>query len=66
MSSFYKLNISEVKRETSEAVSIVFNVPLEFQDFYRFTAGQYINLKLTIDGEEIRRAYSLCSSPKSG
>ena len=66
MSSFYKLNISEVKRETPEAVSIVFNVPLEFQDFYRFTAGQYINLKLTIDGEEIRRAYSLCSSPKSG
>ena len=50
MSSFYKLNISEVKRETPEAVSIVFNVPLEFQDFYRFTAGQYINLKLTIDG----------------
>ena len=66
MSSFYKLNISEVKRETPEAVSIVFNVPLEFQDFYRFAAGQYINLKLTIDGEEIRRAYSLCSSPKSG
>ena len=66
MSSFYKLNISEVKRETPEAVSIVFNVPLEFQDFYRFTAGQYINLKLTIDGEEIRRAYSICSSPKSG
>ena len=66
MSSFYKLNISEVKRETQEAVSIVFNVPLAFQDFYRFTAGQYINLKLTIDGQEIRRAYSLCSSPKSG
>ena len=66
MSAFYKLNISEIKRETQDAVSIVFNIPLEFQDFYRFIAGQYINLKLTIDGEEIRRAYSICSSPKSG
>lgn len=66
MSSFYKLNISEIKRETQDAVSIVFNVPSEYKDFYKFTAGQYINLKLTIDGQEIRRAYSLSSSPKSG
>ena len=65
MSSFYKLNIKEVRRETKDAVSILFNVPLEFKDFYRFTAGQYINLKLTLDGKEIRRAYSLCSSPES-
>jgi ring-1,2-phenylacetyl-CoA epoxidase subunit PaaE len=65
MSSFYKLNIKEVRRETKDAVSILFNVPLEFKDFYRFIAGQYINLKLTLDGKEIRRAYSLCSSPES-
>lgn len=66
MSSFYKLNIKEIKRETASAVSVVFNVPQEYQDFYTFTAGQYVNLKLTLDGEEIRRAYSICSSPKSG
>ena len=65
MSSFYKLNIKEVRRETPEAVSVLFNVPLEFRDFYKFTAGQYLNLKLTLDGEEIRRAYSICSSPES-
>ena len=65
MSSFYKLNIKEVRRETPEAVSVLFNVPLEFRDFYKFTAGQYLNLKLTLDGEEIRRAYSICSSPTS-
>ncbi len=65
MSTFYKLNIKEIKRETKDAVSIVFNVPLEFLDFYKFTAGQYLNLKLTLDGEEIRRAYSICSSPES-
>lgn len=66
MSSFYKLQIKEVKRETSNAISIVFNVPVELKPAYTFTAGQYINLKLTLDGKEIRRAYSICSSPESG
>lgn len=65
MSTFYKLSIKEVKRETPSAISVTFNVPLEFQDFYKFTAGQYVTLKLTLDGEEIRRAYSICSSPNS-
>ncbi len=66
MSSFYKLQIKEVKRETANAISIVFNVPAELKPVYKFTAGQYINLKLTLDGKEIRRAYSICSSPESG
>ena len=65
MSSFYKLQIKEVKRETPSAVSIVFNVPVELKNNYQFLAGQYLNLKLTLDGEEVRRAYSICSSPKS-
>lgn len=65
MSSFYKLNIKEVKREASNAVSILFNVPTELQSTYQFKAGQYLNLKLTLDGQEIRRAYSICSSPES-
>jgi len=65
MSSFYKLKIKEVRRETADAVSVSFSVPLEFQDFYKFTAGQYINLKLTLDGNEIRRAYSICSAPNN-
>ncbi|AWG20825.1 flavodoxin reductase [Flavobacterium faecale] len=66
MSSFLKLIIKEVKRETANAVSILFNVPEELKAEYRFVAGQYVNLKLTLDGKEIRRAYSICSSPESG
>ncbi len=66
MSSFYKLNIKEVRRETKDAVSVLFNVPAELQDHYRFIPGQYINLKLKLDGNEIRRAYSICSAPGSG
>ncbi len=66
MSSFLKLIIKEVKRETATAVSILFNVPAELKPNYAFIAGQYVNLRLTLDGKEIRRAYSICSSPESG
>ncbi len=66
MPSFKKLVIKEVKRETKDAVSILFNVPEELKPNYTFIAGQYVNLRLTLDGKEIRRAYSICSSPESG
>ena len=66
MSTFYKLHIKEVKRETPNTISVSFNVPSELKSAYQFIAGQYINLKLTLDGKEIRRAYSICSSPNSG
>lgn len=66
MSSFYKLAIKEVRRETPEAVSVAFNIPAELKSYYTFIAGQYVTLKLTLDGEEIRRAYSICSAPESG
>lgn len=66
MPNFLKLLIKEVKRETANAVSILFNVPEELKENYKFIAGQYVNLRLTLDGKEIRRAYSICSSPESG
>lgn len=66
MPSFLKLIIKEVKRETADAVSVLFNVPEELKLDYKFIAGQYINLKLTLDNQEIRRAYSICSAPESG
>jgi len=66
MHSFYKLQIQEVKHETANAISVSFHIPAELKPAYQFFAGQYVNLKLTLDGEEIRRAYSICSSPNSG
>ena len=65
MSSFYKLVIKEVKKETPQAVSIAFSIPQELQPAYTFVAGQYVNIKLTLDGKEIRRAYSICSAPNT-
>jgi ring-1,2-phenylacetyl-CoA epoxidase subunit PaaE len=66
MPSFLKLIVKEVKRETKDAVSILFNVPEELKSNYTFIAGQYINLRLTLDNTEIRRAYSICSAPGNG
>ncbi len=66
MSSFYKLAILDVRRETKDAVSIQFQVPAALATQYQFTAGQYVTLKLTLDGVALRRAYSICSAPKSG
>ncbi|MFT6748514.1 MAG: ring-1,2-phenylacetyl-CoA epoxidase subunit PaaE [Flavobacterium sp.] len=66
MSSFYKIQIKEITKETASSVSVVFNIPLELKPNFEYIAGQYINLKLKLDGEELRRAYSICSSPNSG
>ncbi len=66
MSSFHKLSIQEINRETNKSISITFNVPQNLTEAFSFKAGQYITLKTTIEGHEVRRDYSLCSSPKSG
>lgn len=66
MSSFYKLSIKKVIRETPKAVSILFNVADELKELYQFVAGQYVVIKLNLDGQEIRRSYSISASPKSG
>lgn len=66
MSSFHKLSIKTIKRETAKAVSMSFNVPENLKQAFNFKAGQYITLKTEIDGQEVRRDYSLCTSPKSG
>ncbi len=65
MSQFYTLKIKEVIKETANAVSLIFNIPANLKSEFTFEAGQYITLKTAINGEEVRRAYSLCSSPKS-
>jgi len=60
---FYKLKIKEVKKETSDTVSISFEIPSDLKDKFTFKPGQYLTLRTTIDGEEVRRAYSLSTSP---
>ena len=66
MSQFHNLTIDQIQKETDNAVTVSFAVPDELKTLFKFKAGQYITLKTTINGHEVRRDYSLCSSPKSG
>jgi ring-1,2-phenylacetyl-CoA epoxidase subunit PaaE len=60
---FHSLKIDEVRKETSTCVSVSLQIPEELRLTFSYQSGQYITLKKTIEGEEIRRSYSLCSSP---
>lgn len=66
MSTFHKLSIKNIIQETADAVSLVFDVPEQLKSNFSFKAGQYITLKADINNNEVRRAYSICSSPESG
>ncbi|MDP4231595.1 MAG: FAD-binding oxidoreductase, partial [Bacteroidota bacterium] len=63
MSKFHPLKVKQINRETPEAVSLGFDVPSDLKEDYRYKQGQYLTLRFYIDGEEIRRSYSICSSP---
>ena len=66
MAQFHTLKIQSIVRQTEKAVSITFDVPTNLSAEFNFKAGQYITLKAVINETEIRRDYSLSSSPKSG
>lgn len=63
---FHRLIVREVTRETAKAVSIAFEVPAALREDYAFEPGQYLTLRTTLDGEEVRRSYSICSGPDDG
>ncbi|WP_299223631.1 ferredoxin--NADP reductase [uncultured Psychroserpens sp.] len=66
MSQFHQLTIEHIERLTDQSVAITFNVPNHLKADFEYKAGQYITLKTNINSNEVRRDYSLCSSPKSG
>lgn len=65
MAKFHSLKVRDVKRETADSVSVSFEVPPQLMADYQFKQGQYLTLKLKVNGEEIRRSYSICTSPFS-
>jgi ring-1,2-phenylacetyl-CoA epoxidase subunit PaaE len=60
---FHPLKVAEIVPETAEANSIRFEIPPELRDVFAFKAGQHLTLRAAINGEEIRRNYSLCTAP---
>ena len=66
MAQFHSLTISSITKVTDQSVAITFHIPESLKSTFTFKAGQYITLKTSINGEEIRRDYSICSSVNSG
>jgi len=61
--TFHTLTVKEVRRETPGAVSISFDIPPALEAQFRFVQGQNITIRKIVNGEEIRRNYSICSAP---
>jgi ring-1,2-phenylacetyl-CoA epoxidase subunit PaaE len=63
---FHRLAVSDLRRETPDAISMTFAIPSDLAGDYSFLPGQYLTLRTTMDGEEVRRSYSICSGPDDG
>lgn len=60
---FVNATVRSIQKETEDAVSISFDIPVAYLRDFHFVAGQYINLIVHLDGNEMRRSYSICSAP---
>lgn len=61
--NFYPLKVADVRRETADAVSVLFDVPDDLLERFRFQPGQHLTLRSTLKGDEVRRNYSVCVAP---
>ena len=64
--TFNTLTVKNVRKLTSDAVEVIFDVPADLAEDYNYVPGQYVALRATIDGKEVRRSYSICSDPTPG
>lgn len=62
MSKFYPLTVAKVKHETRDAIAVTFAVPPELKSTFAYQQGQHLTLRAMIDGEDVRRSYSICSA----
>ena len=60
---FHSLAIRDVRHETSDCISVAFEIPDNLNETFSFREGQNITLRAYLNGEEIRRSYSICTSP---
>src|SRR5690606_17717962 len=63
MNQFYSLTVASVAKNTRDAVVVTFDVPGELHDKFSFRPGQYLTLRTQLDGNELRRSYSICAAP---
>lgn len=63
MKNFYPIKISEVHKETKDCTLVTFEIPDHLRSKFAYKQGQYLTIRTYIEGKEVRRSYSLCSSP---
>ncbi|WP_420386268.1 1,2-phenylacetyl-CoA epoxidase subunit PaaE [Roseivirga sp.] len=61
--AFYPLKVKDLSRPTEDSVAVSFQVPDNLKEEFRYIQGQYLTLRQTINGDEVRRSYSICSCP---
>ncbi|QUG75003.1 phenylacetate-CoA oxygenase/reductase subunit PaaK [Erwinia sp. E602] len=64
MSQFHHLTVEAIERQTADAVAITFSLPPGAAEIWRFTPGQHLTLRARVDGEDLRRCYSISSAPE--
>ncbi len=60
---FHPLKVKAVHQETKDTISLFFDIPETLKEIFFYKQGQYLTLRFYINGEEVRRSYSMCSSP---
>ena len=65
-SLFHELRVRRIEPDTDEAVIVNFEVPDGLREVFGFTQGQYLTLRKTIDGQDLRRSYSICAGVDDG
>lgn len=63
---FHSLRVTEVARLTDDSVAVTFDVPDELTETFRYVPGQHVTVRGMIDGEDVRRSYSICANAASG
>jgi ring-1,2-phenylacetyl-CoA epoxidase subunit PaaE len=66
MATFHTLTIKSLERPTDESVKLTFDVPNDLKATFAYTQGQHVTLRTFINGEDVRRSYSICSCPLDG
>ena len=63
MAEFHNIKVADIYKETKDCVVITFDIPDSKKEIFKFKQGQHLTIRKEIDGQDIRRNYSLCSSP---
>src|SRR5205814_2278697 len=63
---FHPLRVKAITTDTHEAVVVTFEVPDDLREVFGFTQGQYLTLRADIDGQDMRRSYSICAGVDDG